>query len=122
MTSPGSPLDITDMEGIAMVSFRDRILLAPNEIQLIEKELLGLIVEMAEPRLVVDFTEVQALSSRMLGTMINVQNEIKALGGKMALCHTNDRIAKIIGVTKLTEIFEVFANREEAVQHMLSES
>ena len=121
MPAPGCPLRIKQVKGIAVVTFRDRILLDTFELQLIEEELSKLVASETCNHLLNDFQDVQALSSQMIGTLLKVHEQLSSTSRKMALCNLQPKIEEIFGITQLKKVFSILANQAKAIK-MLSKN
>lgn len=101
--------------GIVQVQFRDRNILDEANIQQIGEEIRGLIQKEPKPRLLIDFKDVDHLSSAALGTLIIVNNELKRLSGQLRLCNIDPQIYQVFVITKLNKIFEIHDTADKAV-------
>jgi len=118
MPAPGSPLHSQKIDGIIVVSFRDRILLDTEELKIIENELLALATADGGTRMIIDFENVQALSSQMLGALLKVVERLKAVEGKLGLCNLNPKIKEAFEITNLKKLFKIYDNRSGAAKSL----
>ncbi len=116
MPAPGSPLHVTTTEGVTVVTFRDRILLDTEELKIIEAELIKMLDEQRGFRLVIDFNNVQTLSSQMLGTLLKVSEELTSTEGRLGLCNLSGKIRAAFEITNLKKIFKIYASQPAAVK------
>ena len=77
MTDTESRLTIIEYGPISSVCFLDQNILEENSIQKIGAEILQLIDQAINPKLLMDFQNVEHLSSAALGTLITINNRIK---------------------------------------------
>lgn len=115
MTTPGSPIEVQHIDGAEVVSFRDHLLLDAGVIEQIEEYFKGLTCGRPEGRLVIDFANVQALSSKMLGVLVTAHNELCKQDGKIALANLHSTLQKLLQVTRLSELFSMYPDRESAI-------
>ena len=81
----------------------------------LERELLEVLEEHEPSNLIIDFSEVHMLSSRMLGTLVRLLKRARETGGRVRLCSIHRRILHILELTRLDEVFEIFPDLESAL-------
>jgi len=59
------------------------------------------------PRIVISFRHVEHLSSSALGTLLNINNKVRAKEGQLRLCDIRPEIAQIFEITKLNRILKI---------------
>ncbi len=116
MTTPGSPIEIQQIDGARVVSFRDHLLLDAGVIEQIEEHFKSLTRDAPAGGLVVDFANVQALSSKMLGVLVTAHNELGKQNGKIALCNLHRTLQDLLRMTRLSDLFITYPDRESAIE------
>lgn len=109
-------LRVKKVNDITQVEFVDRNILDEANIQLIGEELTHIIESAPKPRLLISFTNVDHLSSAALGTLITVNNKVRAAGGQLRLADIDPQIYEVFVITKLTKLFEIHETAAEAVK------
>jgi anti-anti-sigma factor len=71
---------------------------------------------------VVNLIETVHMTSLALGVFTKAWQRYKALGGKIRLCHLNDRLKSVLVTTQLSDMFEDYPNEREAVQSFAAEA
>jgi anti-anti-sigma factor len=99
---------------VKIVGLRGR--LDANSSQAVENQLLA-ILNQGEERLVLDFSELTYMSSLGLRVLMMVAKNIKNVNGKLALAGLNDHIYEVFKIARFTNIFSIYASRDEAVAH-----
>lgn len=84
-----------------------------NTAPVFEKHILGRI-EGGDTDLVVDFADVDFVSSAGLRVMLMAAKRIKAAKGRMIVCGLNEGITKVFEVSGFMAIFTVHPTREDA--------
>lgn len=104
------------------VTRNDRIVLLVPDANLTgdpaTEELLGLFdaFETEEPCcIVVDLQEVEFINSLALGVVISGHVRLTRSGCRFLLCNVNERIRKVIAITKLQNTLVMLGSREEAL-------
>ena len=71
--------------------------------------------EKGEARVVIDLSWVQTMNSSGLGALISGLNMMRQAGGDLKLTGVNDKVDKLLVITKLHSVFESFTSVKEAV-------
>ena len=80
-----SPIRTRQDGALTRVEFTERSIIDEVVIQGIGRELLKIVESQPAPKLLLDFSGVQHLSSAALGVLITVHTKTKSRGGRMAL-------------------------------------
>ena len=72
----------------------------------------------AQPRLLVDLSEVTYLDSSALALLIEAMQRAQAAGGVFALCGLRESIRHVFAIARLDHVFQIFPTREEALASM----
>ncbi len=75
-------------------------------------------IEKEKTRLIVDMEKASYLNSTALGILISAHANFSKRGGKIILCSLNKSIENIFVITKLSLIFPIAENLEEAIKMM----
>ncbi|OGF15262.1 MAG: hypothetical protein A2W00_06650 [Candidatus Eisenbacteria bacterium RBG_16_71_46] len=71
--------------------------------------------EAGNKNLVINLAETQHLNSTALGVLISAHSNYVRRGGQMKLASVDKRIENIFVITKLSLVFDVFPNEEQAI-------
>jgi anti-sigma B factor antagonist len=80
------------------------------------KEALLAAAEAGRVRLIVDLTEAAYMDESVPGVFVAVFKRVRLRGGALAIVNVDKRIAALLELTGLDQIFTVVATRAEAVQ------
>jgi anti-anti-sigma factor len=69
----------------------------------------------SEPRLVVDFSGIDFVSSAGLRVVLAVLKRVKAANGMFALCAVQPPVREVLDITGFTSMLDVHSGRAEAV-------
>ena len=114
MPSEDSRLRVRDKNGVTQIEFIDRNILDEANIQQIGEEIKTIIEAQPQPRLLINFQDVDHLSSAALGTLITINNRIRALKGQLRLSNIDPQIYQVFQITKLNKLFEIHDTAEKA--------
>jgi anti-sigma B factor antagonist len=79
------------------------------------RERLLAIAEEGKPVVIVDLSDVSFIDSTALGVLVSALKRFRSGGGDLKLVVTEPHIVKVLEITGLTEVFEIYARSEEAV-------
>lgn len=109
-------LDIEEVGDVTVARFIDKKILDETNIQIIGNQLFGLIDEDRREKIVLDFSNVEYLSSAALGKLITLDKKVKAARGKLRLCSIRPDIYEVFAITKLNKLFDIHENQEKALE------
>ena len=115
MSNQESRLVVENNGEVTHVGFLDRNILEEASIQQIGDEVGGLIDASSNPKLLLNFQNVEHLSSAALGTLITINNKVKAKGGQLRLSHIDPQIREVFVITKLNKLFHIHDNNDAAL-------
>jgi anti-sigma B factor antagonist len=104
---------------VTIAILTDEKILEEADIQALEGSLMPLIESTERINLVMDFCNVQFLTSAVLGLLIRVSKKVYESQGQLKLCCINRKILEIFKITRLDKIFEMYAHRCDAVQSVV---
>jgi anti-sigma B factor antagonist len=100
-------------EGIVVLDLEGRILVGEDATALRDK--LRELVAASQIRIILNLAEVDFIDSTGLGALVVGHTGLKKLGGRLALEHLNDRNIELLVLTKLSTIFDVYSDEQQAV-------
>ena len=110
-----SGLVVATIEGVTIVMFRKSSVLDAVAIEGVAEELFELVDKQARRKLTLDFTEVQFLSSQMVGVILSLYKKSKDIGGKLVICGLRDELMKVFKIMKLDTLLYFADSQEEAI-------
>ena len=106
------------VKNAAIATLTDEKILEETDIQAIETTIIPLIEQAPAINLVLDFANVQFLSSAVLGLLIRISKKVYESNGQLRLCNINKKIFQIFTITRLDKIFEIFEDRQSALDSL----
>lgn len=82
----------------------------------IQKSILEKVAEVDCYNLAIDFTSVQTFASNFIGMLVGLKRQLVQKGGDLRLSGINERLMEIVQITKLDQVFGIFATLPEAIQ------
>ena len=111
-------VEIEEIGDVTVAKFVDKKILDETNIQVIGNQLFGLVDEEGRDKIVLDFENVEYLSSAALGKLITMDKKVKAAKGKLRLCSIKPEIYEVFAITKLNKLFDMKSDREEALVNL----
>ena len=93
---------VESQDGTTIVRFDD-IQIGPDS----REPLYGLAEDEGHPRIVLDLSNIYALSSLALGILANFQQKVEARGGRLKLCGLDSNVKQLFRMTKLDQVFDI---------------
>jgi len=106
---------VSQQEGVWLCEFTSSRILDESNIKEIGDVLSQLIDGEAQPKLLLDFSQVDHLSSAALGMLINANNRIRLRSGQLRLACIRPQILEVFAITKLNKLFRILPTRQEAM-------
>jgi anti-sigma B factor antagonist len=101
---------------VTVASFRDRKLLAAQNIQVVGDDLLHLVDESSAKKLLLNFSNVEYMSSAMLGMLVTLHKKVQTAKGRLVLCNIDPQIREAFAITNLDKLFVIRADEQQALQ------
>ena len=114
MTPVKPKISVEYTEYATVVTLADERILEEEDIRAIQTSIMAVIGQAEHINLIVDFRNVQFLSSAVLGLLIRVSKRIYEQEGQLRLCNINSKIHEIFKVTRLTKIFDIYKDLDSA--------
>lgn len=115
MTQQDSRLTIEQDGDVTRVDFLDRNILEEASIQAIGDQVGAIIESSASPKILLNFENVEHLSSAALGTLITINNTVKKQGGQLRLANIDPQIYEVFVITKLNKLFQIHDDNAAAL-------
>jgi anti-sigma B factor antagonist len=112
-------LEVEAVGGVTVVQFRDRHILSAAAVQALGKQLQSLAVGSDRRRLVLNFGNVERLSSAVLGSVVALDRAVRRAGGRVALCGVRPDLAHLLTITRLDRHLDIYPSEGEALQNLL---
>jgi anti-sigma B factor antagonist len=108
-------IDVLASDGIALVRFVDRKIVDTATIEELGDELSALVEKDNQLKLILNFSNVEFLSSAALNKLIILDRKVKARSGKMKLCHMRKEIHDVLIITRLNILLDVRPTESDAI-------
>ena len=109
-------LEVEDIGDVTVINFVDRKILDEQNIQVIGEQLFSLVDQDGRRKLLLNFGNVEYLSSAALGKLITLNKKLGQAGGKLILCNISPEILEVFEITKLDKFFNIQKEEQAALQ------
>ncbi len=113
---PNINVEYTDQATI--IAFSDRKILEEKDIRSLQTAIMSIVDQNEQMSLVLDFGQVEFLSSAVLGLLIRISKRITEGGGRLRLCNISPKIYEVFKITQLTKIFDICKDIDQALDSL----
>ena len=118
MTSAATDISVQNVGTVIVVEFLDRRLVDQAQLARIGRQLREIIGEAELPKMLIDFDNVESLSSGALGVFIELHKTIQAKDGKLCLSNVDKELKKLFTMTKLHRVMTICKSNERAMREL----
>jgi anti-sigma B factor antagonist len=109
-------LEVEQIGDVTVVNFVDRKILDEQNIQIIGDQLFSLVDNDGLRKLLLNFGNVEYLSSAALGKLITLNKKLQTAGGRLVLCNIDPQIFEVFEITRLDKFFNIQKEEQAALQ------
>jgi anti-sigma B factor antagonist len=114
--SADKSLDVETREDVIIARFNRQMSLNGEVAEAVSERLVSLLSDSGRQRLLVDFGNVDSLSSFMLGQLVRLNRKAEAAGRKFGLFNLQPYIREILDVSRLTLILTLYDDEADALR------
>jgi anti-sigma B factor antagonist len=109
-------LEVEVIGDVLVVNFLDRKVLDEKNIQVMGKQLFSLVDEAECTKVLLNFGNVEYLSSAALGKFITMNKKLAKRLGRLVLCGIDPQIFEVFEITRLERFFKICKEEQAALQ------
>jgi len=106
-------IDIEEVGAVTVVRLLEKKILDEANIEALGQELYALVD--GRRKLILEFSDVEYLSSAALGKLITLHKKVVAAKGKLVLCGIPKEILEVFKITQLDRILTICADLDGAI-------
>jgi anti-sigma B factor antagonist len=110
-------LQIEPVGEVVVATFTEADILDLDMIRGLGDQLLGLADDEGR-RIVLDFQHVSRLSTALLGKVVALQQRLKKLGGRLALCQVAPHLKDAMNLLKIPQLVPIYKHEQEALEKL----
>jgi anti-sigma B factor antagonist len=92
---------------VTLITFNDIEIIEEGHIQAHEESIMSVLEEGKCQNMLLDFSNVQFMSSAFLSLLVKIHKRICERGGKLELCNIKPEIYKVFEITQLNKVFTI---------------
>lgn len=100
-------LEVEHIGDLTVVKFADRRVLDDQDAQLVTEQLFGLVDELGRRKVLLNFGNVEHLSSPFLGRLLTLNKKLQSVGGRLTLCNVEPVLMKVFEITGLDRLLYI---------------
>jgi anti-sigma B factor antagonist len=108
-------LQVSTKDGTTIVRFVDRKILDEASIQEMGNELFSLVEQDRHEKLLLNFEDVDFLSSAALGKLISLKRRVTQAAGQLKMCCIRPEIYEVFKITNLDQVFDIKDDERDAL-------
>ncbi len=108
-------IQVSQSGGVSVVTFRDSKIIDELAISELGQELNALVEVDARKKIVLNFSNVEFLSSAALGKLIGFEKKVKNTKAELMLTNIRPEIYEVFAITKLTKLFTIKDDEADAL-------
>lgn len=116
MADASTHVTLTVSNGVSVVEFTDRKILEELAIDEIGDELSKIASGGADAKILLNFKNVEHLSSAALGMLITLNRQVAEQNGSLKLSDISPQIFEVFKITRLNKLFDIYDTADEALQ------
>lgn len=114
MSSPNR-IEVSDSASVSVVRFQDQKIIDPEAIQELGQELFDLVERDDRKKIVLNFDNVEFLSSAALGKLITFEKKAKRNDSQLILSNISPEIFQVFAITNLDKLFTIKDSEADAL-------
>lgn len=116
MGKPPKFYTINTMEGVPEMILGSADFVSRPIIVMAKEEIIDYIDEKHPPRLVMNFKNVNRISSEFINALLRIHDQVNASDGQLKFSHVNENVYAAFHLTKLTErVFKIYETTPQAI-------
>jgi anti-sigma B factor antagonist len=108
-------IDVSKSGDVTVVTFLDKKVLDETGIQELGQELFDLVERDNRRQLLLNFENVEFISSATLGKLIVLDRKVKTHKGRLKMSNIRPEILEVFQITKLNKVFDIRDQQAEAL-------
>jgi anti-sigma B factor antagonist len=110
-------IQVNETNGVKVVRFHDHQLFDERTVREVADQIAAALPNDGSPiRLVVDFSDVNLVSSTLLSKLILLQRRVEASRGKLRLCELSPIIQQVFRTSNLDRLFSIDRDQRVAIE------
>jgi anti-sigma B factor antagonist len=110
-------IHVNEVDGVQVIRFTDRQLFDERTVREVADQILAALPGDGSPiRLILDFTDINLVSSTLLSKLILLQRRVASSNGKLRLCEMSPVIQQVFRTANLDRLFTIDRDQRAALE------
>lgn len=118
MTSATTGMHVRHLGDITIVEITERRLVDQAQLSRMGRRLNELIESLETAKVMIDFEQVESMSSAALGMLIEAHNTAEGKGGELHSANLEPQLRKMITMTKLHKVLNIHKTAKKALDRL----
>jgi anti-sigma B factor antagonist len=112
---PEALLKVHKQNEVAVVTFATSRILDQSNVQQLGEELDSLVEDYGLQNIVLNFENVNYMSSAVMGKLVSLRKKVDGAGGQLVLCSIEESIYEIFKIMRFDKMFDIYETEDDAV-------
>jgi anti-sigma B factor antagonist len=112
---PDALLNVHKQNEVAVVTFATSRILDQSNVQELGEEFDALVETYGLRRMVLNFKNVNYMSSAVMGKLVSLSKKVQGAGGRLVLCNIEENIYEIFKIMRFDKMFDIYDSEDDAV-------
>ncbi len=112
-------MDERDREGIAILKCKGRLVMGTESETF--RDRTRALIDQKKCCVILSMNQIDHIDSSGLGELISFNTDLKRAGGRVMLVELNQRHVDLLVMTKLSTVFEIFSDEQDAINNFFPE-
>ena len=111
-------LDVRSEGSVLVIAFKAPYVNDTSNLESLEDALRELLINFEQRFLLLDFSEVDIIVSRMINSLVLMVKRVRAEGGQVHLCSLDPRVERVFKTMRLDRVFDMYDSLAEGLETM----
>jgi anti-sigma B factor antagonist len=112
-------LQVHKQNEVAVVTFATSRILDQSNVQQLGDELNALVDTYGLEKIVLNFANVNYMSSAVMGKLVSLRKKVEGAGGTLVLCNIEESIYEIFKIMRFDKMFDIYESEDDAVIELM---
>jgi anti-sigma B factor antagonist len=112
---PLTGLEVETVGDVTVARFTRRSFLSSDQVAVLSEQMVALVDESGCRKFVLNFANVESMTTAMVGHIVQLQRKIEASGGRLLLCNIDPFLFEIFKILNLTRVFTIHPDEPSAL-------
>ncbi len=103
---------------VLVIAFKAPYVNDTSNLESLEDALRELLIDFDQRFLLLDFSEVDIIVSRMINSLVLMVKRVRAEGGQVHLCSLDPRVERVFKTMRLDRVFDMYDSLAEGLETM----